>query len=235
MRSLMLVLAALAFPAWSQTIDNLQNLNQEEFRLLSEDLASALSYRPMGPAAPLGVLGFDIGIGATVAKLKHPELLERATSGDAPETLTVPTLRAKVGLPLGFDIGATYAQIPSTDITFYGGEVKWAFVPGSTVWPALGVRGSYTLVSGVTQMNLDTAGLDVSISKGFAFATPYAGLGRFQARSDPKGNAGLKKEQFGYNRTFIGLELKFLLLGLNLEADKTGDVSAYSAKLALKF
>ncbi len=235
MRSLMLILAALALPAWGQKLDNLQVLSQEEFRLMSEDLASAFSYRPMAAAAPLGFPGVDLGVGVTGAKLKYPDLVDRASSDDVGETLAIPTLRAKVGLPLGFDIGASYSQVPSTDITYYGGEVKWAFVPGDTIWPAVGVRASATRVSGVTQWNLDTGGLDLSVSKGFAFATPYAGIGRVWVKSDPKNTAGLKSEQFNFDKVFVGLSLKFLLVNFNLEADKSGDVSAYSAKLSFQF
>lgn len=236
-RGLMLALAglALALPAWAQKLDNLQSLSQEEFRLMSEDLASAFSYRPMAAAAPLGFPGFDLGVGLTGVKLKNPELIDRASSDEVDDTLVIPTLRARVGLPLGFDVGATYSQVPSSDITFYGGEIKWAFVPGDTIWPALGVRANATRVSGVTQWNLDTRGLDVSISKGFWFATPYAGLGRVYAKSDPKGTAGLKEESFSANKAFVGLSLKFLVVDFNLEADKTGDVSAYSFKLSLRF
>ena len=43
-----------AAPAWAQTIDRIQNLAQQEFRLLSEDLGGALSYHPQTPTAPLG-------------------------------------------------------------------------------------------------------------------------------------------------------------------------------------
>lgn len=237
MRVLTLALAALAFApsAWGGDLDNLSTLNQGQFRLLSEDMASAFSYRPMGPAAPLGFPGFELGAGVTSAKLKHPELLQLASTENTPDTLYIPALRANIGLPLGLDIGGTYSQIPSTDITYYGLQAKWAFVPGSTFWPALGVRGSYTKVSGVDDLTLDTKGVDMSISKGIGFATPYVGVGRVYARSDPKGVAGLSKEEFNMNKLFGGLTLKFLFFDFTLEADKTGDVSAYSAKLSLKF
>jgi hypothetical protein len=232
---LLSLITALAVPAWAQDIDRIQFLNQRDFRLLSEDLGGALSYRPMTPTAPLGITGFDIGIGVTAAKIHNEEIFERATSDDVPSTIPIPTLRAHKGLPFGFDIGLMYAQIPGSDIKYYGGELKYAFVPGNVAFPAIGVRGNFTKVSGIDQMDFDTRGLDLSISKGFAVVTPYAGIGRVWVKSDPKGNGGLSKEDFELDKFFIGLGLKFGLFNLNLEGDKTGDVTAFSAKMGLRF
>lgn len=230
----------LAAPAWAQDIDRIQSLAQQEFRLLSEDLGGALSYRPQIPTAPLGITGFDIGIAVTAAKIENEEIFERATSDDVPSTIPIPTLRAHKGLPFGFDIGLMYAQIPGSDIKYYGGELKYAFVPGNVAIPAIGLRGNFTKVSGIDQIDFDTRGVDLSISKGFAVATPYAGIGRVWVKSDPKGTVGfggvtLAKEEFELNKFFIGLGLKFGLFNLNLEGDKTGDVTGYSAKVGLRF
>jgi hypothetical protein len=227
--------AALAAPAWAQKIDNIQVLSQAEFRLLSEDLGGALSYKPQTPTEPLGFPGIDLGIAFTGAKVKNKEILERATTDEMPDTLPIPTLRAHVGLPLGFDVGALYSQIPSSNIRYYGGELKWAFVPGGAVWPAFGVRGAFTKVTGVDQMDLDTRSVDLSISKGLAFLTPYAGVGRVWVKSDPKGTAGLQKEEFELDKLFIGIGVSVMVLNFNLEADKTGDVSAVSVKAGLRF
>jgi hypothetical protein len=229
-------LAALAFamPAFGQDINRIQILSQEEFRLLSEDLGGALSYKAQTPTEPLGLTGFDIGIGLTAAKLKNTAVFQRATS-DNVDTLPVPTIRAHKGLPLGIDVGLMYAAIPGSNIKYTGGELRWAFVPGNTVLPAVGVRGSFTKVSGVEQLDFNTRGLDFSLSKGFAFFTPYAGLGRVWVESDPKGNGGLSREEFTLPKRFIGVGMNFALLNLNLEADRTGDVTGYSIKAGLRF
>jgi hypothetical protein len=229
------MIAALTTPAWAQDIDRIQLLSQRDFRLLSEDLGGALSYKPQIPTAPLGITGFDIGIALTAAKIENEEIFERATSDDVPSTLVIPTLRAHKGLPLGFDIGLMYAQIPGSDIKYYGGELKYAFVPGNVAIPAIGLRGNFTKVSGIEQIDFNTRGVDLSISKGFVIATPYAGIGRVWVKSDPKGTAGRTKEEFELNKFFIGLGLKFGLFNLNFEGDKTGDVTAYSAKVGLRF
>ena len=223
-----------ASPAWAQDIDQLQNIGQGEFRLLSEDLGAALSYHAQTPAEPLGITGFDFGVGVTATKMEHAAILQRATSDDADTTLVVPTLRLHKGLPAGFDIGLTYASIPGSNIHYTGGELRYAILKGGVASPALAVRGSITKLSGVDQLAFDTRGLDISISKGFAFLTPYAGIGRVWIESDPRGT-GLQKEEFSLTKVFVGVGVNFALINFNLEADRTGDASSYSLKLGWRF
>ena len=222
-------------PLLAQEIDQLQNLAQQEFRLLSEDLGGALSYRPQTPTEPLGITGFDIGVGLTLARINNVALLERVTSDSASETIPVPTLRIHKGLPLGFDVGLSYAAIPGSNLEYIGGELRYALLLGGVAAPAIGVRGSLTKLRGVDQLELDTRGLDISISKGFAVLTPYAGVGRVWVESDPKNVAGLVKEEFELNKAFIGVGFRLALFNINLEADKTGDVEGFSIKAGLRF
>ncbi len=238
MRRLGLALLACliaAFPARAQEIDQLQNIAQGEFRLLSEDLGAALSYQAQIPAEPLGIAGFDFGIGVTATRLENSAILQRATSDDSGTTVYVPTLRVHKGLPAGFDIGLAYASIPGSNIRYTGGELRYAILQGGAASPALAVRGSITKLSGVDQLALQTRGLDVSISKGFAFLTPYAGIGRVWVESDPRGTAGLQAEKFSLTKAFVGLGMNFGLLNLNLQGDRTGDAGSYSLKLGWRF
>lgn len=233
--SWLVLVAALALPAWAQDIDRIQLLSQEQFRLLSEDLGGALSYRPIVPTTPLGITGLDVGISLTLAKIANSEVLERATSGDAPSRIAVPTLRAHKGLPLGFDIGVLYAQVPDSNIRYYGGELRYALFSGGIATPAVGLRGNFTRVSGIEQMAFSTRGVDLSVSKGFVMATPYAGVGYVWAKSDPKGNGGLAAEDVGMGKFFVGIGFNFVLANFVVEADRTGQVSALSAKVGLRF
>lgn len=233
--ALLVTLALLAATARAQDIDRIQVLSQSEFRLLSEDLGGALSYRPIIPTTPLGTTGIDIGLALTLARIKNTEIVERATSGEAPSTIPVPTLRAHKGLPLGFDIGLMYAQVPDSNIKYYGGELRYAVFSGGVATPAVGLRGNFTKVSGIEQIEMSTRGVDLSISKGFVVATPYAGVGYVWVKSDPRGNGGLAAEDFGLGKFFVGMGFNFVLTNLVIEADRTGDVTAYSAKLGLRF
>lgn len=233
--ALLITALCAAGSARGQNVDNLQSLSQQQFRLLSEDLGGGLSYRPQTPTEPLGFPGFDLGIGVTSVKLKNPAVFQQASSDTVDSTLLVPTLRANVGLPLGFDIGVLYASVPDSDFRYYGGEVRFAIVRGDAVTPAIGVRGSFTKVDGVDQLDLETRGLDISISKGFAVFTPYGGIGKVWVESTPRGVPTLQQEDFSLNKIFAGVGFKLAIFNINLEADKTGDVKAYSLKLGLRF
>lgn len=227
--------ALCAAPAWAQNIDDLQKATQAEFRLLSEDLGAALSYHAQTPAEPLGLTGFDIGLGVTATRIENTAVLEKVTSDAAETTLYVPTLRVHKGLPAGFDIGLTYASVPGSNIRYTGGELRYALLEGGIASPAVAVRGSLTKLSGVDQLAFGTRGLDVSISKGFAVFTPYAGIGRVWVESEPRGVPLLVTEKFTLTKAYLGLGMNFALLNVNLQADKTGDATSYSLKLGWRF
>ena len=225
--------AAAAFAG--STIDQLQNAAQSEFRLLSEDLGAALSYKPLSPAEPLGITGFDIGVSATATRLEHAAVLEKVTSSSAPSTLVIPRIQAIKGLPLNIDIGASYAAVPGSNIKLIGIEAKYAVFTGTVATPALAIRGSYTRLSGVDQLAFNTRGIDVSLSKGFAVATPYVGVGAVWVTSTPNNIPLLTKENFRENKIFGGVNLHFALFNMAFEADRTGDATSYGAKIGLRF
>jgi len=229
-------LFAVSLPAVASNIDNLKALSQPEFRALSEDLGSALSYKPLTPTAPLGITGFDLGLAVTATKIENGALLQKAGAGDH-STLPVPSLRFNKGLPLDIDFGLMVGAVPGTNIRLYGGELRYAIVSGGVAMPAIGIRGSYTKLTGVDQLDFDTKGVDLSISKGFAIFTPYAGVGKVWVASTPKDipPPGLSKESFSLNKVFVGVNLNFGLTNLAFEGDRTGKDTSYGAKLGFRF
>lgn len=228
--------AAAPFAHAGDDIDNLFGMSQSDFRLLSEDLGSALSYKPLTPAESTGTLGFDIGLEVTGTKLAHPEVLDRAVSGgDAPRSLLVPKLHIHKGLPFGIDVGAMYSAVPNTNIKLMGAEIRYALIEGGVATPAVGLRASYTTVRGVDQLDLDTTGIDISVSKGLTFVTPYAGVGIVRTDSNPNGVPGLVRTRFNQNKVFVGANFNFALLNIAVEADRTGDATSYGAKLGFRF
>jgi len=231
-----IALSAVIAPVQAaDNIDSLFGLSQSDFRLLSEDLGAALSYKPLTPAESTGILGFDLGVEVTATDLAHPEVLDRAVSGDAPNTLVVPKLHLHKGLPFGIDVGVSYAQVPGSNIELLGAEVRYAILQGGVATPALGLRASYTSLRGVDQLDLNTTGVDLAISKGFAFITPYAGVGVVRVSSKPNDVPGLTKTSFSENKVFVGANLNFALLNVALEADRTGDATTVGAKLGWRF
>lgn len=233
--SLLCMLGCFAQPVWAAEINTLGALVQPEFKLFSEDLGAALSYKAVIPAEPLGITGFDLGLEVTSTEMKSSALWSKATGGgSAPSSLIVPKLHVHKGLPLNIDVGAFYSAVPTTNIKLYGGELRYAILEGGVAMPAVAIRGSVSKLTGVDQLSFGTKGLDISISKGFAMFTPYAGLGRVWVDSTPN-VVPLVKESFRQNKVFVGGNLNFGLMNLALEYDKTGSAQSYSAKLGFRF
>ena len=231
-RGLVISLFAVSLPVAAKDI-NIQPLNQSDFHALSEDLGAALSYKPLTPTAPLGITGFDVGIAVTDTKLQNRAAF--ANAGADISNAAVPSLRVNKGLPFGIDVGVMVGAVPSTNIKLYGGELRYAIVSGGVAMPAIGIRGSYTKLTGVDRLDFDTKGVDLSISKGLLMFTPYAGVGKVWAASTPNGIPALSKESLSLNKVFVGINMNFGLTNLAFEGDRTGKASSYGAKLGFRF
>src|SRR6266705_2606106 len=90
-RSLVFVsLLGVSLPVVAGDINNIKALSQPNFRLLSEDLGAALSYKPLTPTAPLGITGFDLGIAATSVTRSSRAARRRRRSASAEATPSSP-------------------------------------------------------------------------------------------------------------------------------------------------
>jgi hypothetical protein len=242
MRSITLVsLTAVALAGFGgyaradDALDQLQRANQAQFRLISEDLGSALSYKSLTPAEPLGALGFDIDIEVTATSVKNRPLIEQVSSSSIPSTVPVPKLHVHKGLPGGFDVGLSYSAVPSLGVSLIGGELRYAILEGTAATPAVSVRGSFSKLSGVDQLKFDTKAIDISVSKGFLNFTPYAGIGQVWVDSNPQNVPLLNKESFTQTKVFAGANVNFGLANLLFEVDQTGKAVSYGAKLGFRF
>lgn len=214
-------------------INNVGSLLQTEFKDLTADLGAALSYKAIRPAEPMGSLGFDIGFEVSSTSLES-NALETATSGDATESdLLVPKLHVSKGLPLGFDVGAFYTSVPDSNIGLIGGELSYALFEGGTISPAVSIRGTFSRLTGVDELDLTTKGLELSVSKGFAMFTPYAGIG--QVWVDSSTNVGLEDESLTKSKYFLGINFNLGLVNFAAETEQTGDNASTSAKIGVRF
>jgi hypothetical protein len=235
-RSAFLALALTAAgSAQAADFNAIGTLNQTEFLAFSKDVAAAVAYRGITPTEGLGITGFDVGVAAFGTEVSSRDVLRKAAGGASiPKYLPTAALKAVKGLPFGIDVGVTLATLPGTNIRATGAELRWAFVEGGTVLPAVGVRLAVSNLNGVDQLKLRTQSADISISKGFTFLTPYAGIGTVRSKSSAPGTS-LASESFSQTRTFAGVNMALGLMSLAVEADKTGDSAGYGAKLAIRF
>ena len=231
-----LIFSAASLPVIAaDDINQINALTQAEFRDLSGDLGAAVSYKAVVPIEALGIAGFDIGFEVSATKLAHDAAWNAASSGGSPGTVYIPKVHLHKGLPAGFDVGAFYATATDTNIDSWGAELRYALIDGGVIAPAVGLRGTYSKLSGVDQLDLNTKGLELGISKGFAFITPYAGVGRVWTESTPVGVNNVSSEKFTASKTYVGANINFGFGNIALESDKTGDTKSLSVKLGFRF
>ena len=242
MKRVLFILLALAITlagseamAWDINFDPFLT-TQGGFKDVSRELGSALAYRNLAPAAPLGLTGFDVGVQASFININNNSSFWKAATNDAPSYIGFPTVRVRKGLPLGIDVGAMYSYVIDSNIKLYGVEVSKAILEGGIASPALGVRATWTKLAGVNDLDLQTAGIDATISKGFVIFTPYAGGGMVWIDSKPTGNISfLKNESILQPRGFVGVKFSPLpLLGVTAEVEYAAR-PIYSLKAGLSF
>jgi len=232
-----IVLFAMTNLASAREVDQIQFLTQEQFESMAEDLGAALSYRSITPAEHLGLTGFDLGAAITYTDFDNSEDWQNAVSSSSElDYVVAPKLYLHKGLPFGIDVGGFVGSSSNSGVDLFGVEVKYALLKGGVAKPAIGLRAAYTQLDGIDQIDMDTASLDISISKGFVMLTPYAGAGVVWVNATPEKEASfLDEEDPQLSKFFAGLNVNLALLNLAFEADKTGDSTSYSAKVGFRF
>ncbi len=230
------LLAASGLSAQAYEFNAISNLNQSEFRRLSEDFSSAMSYKGVIPAADMGLTGFDVGATVGGTKLENRDVIKKAAAGaSVPSVLPTAAIRVHKGLPLNLNIGASYTTVPGTGLGALGGELRWAFMPGSALMPAVAARLGMSQTMGLDQLKLRSTSADLSISKGFTLLTPYAGIGYVQSRVSAPESPALKSENVGQTKYFAGVNANLGLMNLAVEGDRTGKANSYTMKLGIRF
>ena len=102
--------------------------------------------------------------------------------------LQIYTLKARKGLPFGFEITGALGYIANTSLWLGGADVHWAILEGFRTGilgylPDIAIGGGVRTVGGASSFYLTTVGIDGQISKPFTLAdsavlTPYVGVQR---------------------------------------------------------
>ena len=242
---LLVVLLLFVFAGNVFALDDIKfstGMTQKLFKDFSDQLGTALSYKPLSPAEPYGVTGFDIGVEISALSVDEKYWKYAMKGGDAPSFVYIPKLHAIKGLPFGIDVGVVYSQVPDTNIQYYGGEIKYAILEGSTVTPAFAVRGTYTQLSGVSVLDFKTYGAEATVSKGLGYGiklTPYGGVGANWFKSAPQGFAAdtlkLKEENSTHYKAYVGARFNILLITVTGEVEYNDVTPVYSIKAGLSF
>jgi hypothetical protein len=244
-----LLVLVMAVPAMAKTdITFPSTFTQDQFKSFSADMGMAISYQALSPAAPLGgtLPGFDAGVEASVVKLDKSasyyssiKSAVTASGKDFPNSLVFPRVHVQVGFPvIPVDLGVSYTSVPNSEIKLVGYEIKYAVIKGGLVMPAVAIRGAYTKLSGLKELDLSTKSLDLSISKGILIFTPYAGIGEVWITSQAHTGTPLiplETENITKSKFFVGTKVKvFPFVNLVVQGDFS-NVKEYSARLNVNF
>ena len=224
---------AAALPCHAGDFGNIGSLAQDEFRALSRDLGAAFAYRGVTPATALGPLGFDVGIEVTQTKMENSSLFALAGAGGE-SSLVIPKVHVHKGLFGGLDFGAFVGGAPEIDARLYGADLRYTFVDDGLAVPAIGVRVSATRTTGLGDLKVSTAAVDLVVSKRFTLVTPYAGAGTVRVQSSANGT-GLAEERINQGRVFGGLNMNLVAVNLAFEVEKMGGNTSLSAKVGWRF
>ncbi|MHB8255257.1 MAG: hypothetical protein ACYDEV_16585 [Acidiferrobacter sp.] len=229
-----LLASALVFgsAAYANSINGVGVMVQPQFQNLTADLGAALSYKDMMPAAPLGITGFDIGVTGTDTRIANSQAWAQAT-GSSSNNVFVPSIQVQKGLPLGFDVGLTYSKVPGSNVKVVGGDLSYAIIGGGLLSPALTIRGTYTKMMGVSEMGLNTRSVELCLSKGFIFITPYIGVGRVRTVGTPHVGT-LSAVSLYNNKEYVGADINLGIANLDLEVDRMAGATSYGANIGLR-
>ncbi|HEY6140207.1 MAG TPA: hypothetical protein VI670_20835 [Thermoanaerobaculia bacterium] len=216
---------------------------QEEFAQFSRTMGQAIFATPVQPARATSLIGFDVGVAATLVKVDENASWWRHAVPPNSDFLTgggyaaVPRLVASKGF--GFaTVSGTYAKVQNSDVKTYGGAIDVPIVRGSALTPELAARGSYATISGVDAYKLKTYGLELFLSKGFGPITPYGAIGR--QRTNATGtiivptNTITLTDTSNINRYTAGVRFSLLVPKIVIEATRA-EVTSYAAKISVGF
>jgi hypothetical protein len=211
----------------------LSGVNPSDVPALIEELGVVIAYNPVAPAEPRGLVGFDAGVSVSMVSIDNKLWDQAMADGSAPSSLPVPRLHIQKGLPFGIDIGLMYIQVPSSNVSVIGGEVRKAILKGGVGSPAVSVSGHYSRLNGVDQLDLYTGGVGLGVSKGFFIFTPYAGIDQLWINGDEKAGLLIGQSDSSVIRTQVGLKISVLpILNIVGQADFS-KVNMYTVRLNL--
>lgn len=243
------------------------NRNPADFEALVAQFGQVIAPTFASPAETLGEAGFSVQLIPSIATIPSDQSQWRALEGgrqasERPGTLFTPELLVRKGLPFSFEIAGSMSHIAGSDMFTVGSQLKWALNEGFYVFPDIAVRGNVNTLIGSKDLEMLTAGGDISISKAFPIGgvmtiAPYAGYQRFYsigwsrllnvAPHDPRApQSGEDGELFnpefvfdshtaGSNRFFIGGRLNVWIVSLLLEGTFGEEVVKGTASVGLNF
>jgi len=227
-----------SFNLQAKDIQFSNDYTNQMFKDLARDFGVALAFNPLAPSEPLGITGFDISIETTFTEIDQNKYYWKKifSDNDPWPIIPVPRLHVAKGLPMNIDVGGMYSKIPGSDVQLWGLELKYAILGGTPLTPALAIRAAFSKLEGVDELDINTQQIDLSISKGILFLTPYAGVTALRVNaSESSKYVDLDDVHEMIYRAFAGVSITpFPFLNLTVEGS-IGQVRQLGLKFGIRW
>jgi hypothetical protein len=176
---------------------------------LMSELGYAIAPSAFHPARTTGLGGFALSLEASFAHINASAVdstntkywhagtegpvdpgnhLSSVVNNNPDSLLQIYSVKARKGLPYGFEIAGVLGYVANTSLWLGGGDLHWALLEGYRTGvlgylPDLAIGGGVRTLGGSPKFFLTTVGLDAQVSKPFTLAdsavlTPYVGAQR---------------------------------------------------------
>lgn len=214
---------------------------QAEFKILSRDIGRAIYLNPGNSPEPLKLLGVNAGFELSYIQIDEDVLGNASGINDPAPFIIAPKLRVQKGITKTIDIGLAYLPpLTEVNVGMYGGEIRWDMInllPIPIPLSHLSLRGSYTKLTQLEELDLSTTAFDLSLGLNLPVIKPYAGVGLLTIDSKPGGlgAALFSNETTTETVSFVGAKLNIIpFFPINIEYMKNPD-TAYSIRFGFEF
>ncbi len=217
------------------------SLTQAQWGTFVEQVGAITSFKSLASAEPLGAMKFSVGIDGSKSPVNQHDLAWINTfvhpDEDCPlgDEISVPTLRARMGITDDMDIGGYWTTAPEANYGLVGAEVKYRLSRESENLPATAVRGSATILTGVPDFDLNIYSVEAMASKRFGVFEPYVGFrGSLAVGTPTTSKVNLDRESVLVPQGYAGLSCSLWILNLAAEYD-VANVNTFAMTLGVRF
>jgi hypothetical protein len=217
-----------------QPVNELGMLIDSQFRNFAENLSAAQTHRALARRSSDDISPLEFDFELDSADLDRHAFLESLTTEQSAQVLYIPRFSVSTGYSDGWNAGAFYSSVPQTDIQIYGGELRYSLrAQSESLLPSVSVRGTYSQLRGVSDLFVTSTGVELSVSKGFSYFTPYAGIGTTWL--DGEYALDGYASQLTQNKYFLGLQFDLGMFNLSAQTEQTGESSTTKATMGIRF
>ena len=170
------------------------------FRNMIAELGFAIAPTAFYPARTTGIGGFQVSFEASYTRInadrsvlsadgsrtrywhegtrgpQDPNTRQRSVVNTSPDALLqIYAIKARKGLPFGFEIAGSFGYVANTTLWVGGGDLRWSLLEGFRTGalgylPDVSLGGGVRTLTGTSRFYLTTVGIDARVSKPITLA-----------------------------------------------------------------